>query len=130
MPGFDYIGSGEARNKKEAQGLAAQQFCQFLVENGLIDPSTLPSAPLPSAPLPSAPLDQPVQSLQSPADLRPPGVSQGPGNPLPRLTAHPQAPPIPPPPLYQNSLPGPSWGEGQMMTPFSQSYGGVLCIIL
>lgn len=45
MPGFDFIGYGEAGSKKEAQGVAARVFCKFLVEQGLIDPSTLP-APL------------------------------------------------------------------------------------
>ena len=45
VPGFEFIGCGEARSKKEAQGIAAKMFCQFLVEQGLIDASTLP-APL------------------------------------------------------------------------------------
>lgn len=45
VPGFEFIGCGEARSKKDAQGIAAKMFCQFLVEQGLIDPSTLP-APL------------------------------------------------------------------------------------
>ena len=45
MPGFDFIGYGEARNKKDAQGLAAKVFCKFLVEQGLISSQTLP-APL------------------------------------------------------------------------------------
>lgn len=45
VPGFEFIGCGEARSKKEAQGIAAKIFCQFLVEQGLIDSSTLP-APL------------------------------------------------------------------------------------
>ena len=42
---FDFIGCGEANNKKDAQSLAARSFCKFLVEQGLLDPSTLP-APL------------------------------------------------------------------------------------
>lgn len=45
VPGFEFIGYGEARSKKDAQGLAAKVFCKFLVEQGLIDPQTLP-APL------------------------------------------------------------------------------------
>ena len=45
VPGFDFIGYGEAGSKKEAQGIAARVFCKFLVERGLVDPSTLP-APL------------------------------------------------------------------------------------
>ena len=43
VPGFEFIGCGEARSKKEAQGIAAKMFCQFLVERELIDPSTLPT---------------------------------------------------------------------------------------
>lgn len=45
MPGFEFIGCGEAGSKKEAQGIAAKTFCSFLVEQGLVDRSTLP-APL------------------------------------------------------------------------------------
>ena len=45
MEDFDFIGCGEASNKKDAQSLAARSFCKFLVEQGLLDPSTLP-APL------------------------------------------------------------------------------------
>ena len=43
VPGFDFIGYGEASNKKEAQGGAAKTFCSFLVEQGLVDPHTLPT---------------------------------------------------------------------------------------
>lgn len=39
---FDFIGCGEAGSKKEAQSIAARSFCKFLVDQGLIDPSTLP----------------------------------------------------------------------------------------
>ncbi len=42
MPGFEFIGYGEAGSKKEAQGVAARVFCKFLVDQGLLDPSTLP----------------------------------------------------------------------------------------
>ena len=45
VPGFDFIGYGEASSKKDAQGGAAKMFCSFLVEQGLVDPRTLP-APL------------------------------------------------------------------------------------
>ena len=45
MAEFDFIGCGEASNKKDAQSLAARSFCKFLVEQGLMDPSSLP-APL------------------------------------------------------------------------------------
>lgn len=45
MDGFDFIGCGEANSKKDAQSLAARSFCKFLVEQGVLDPSTLP-APL------------------------------------------------------------------------------------
>ena len=43
MEGFDFIGCGEAGSKKDAQSLAARSFCKFLVEQGLLDPSTLPT---------------------------------------------------------------------------------------
>ena len=42
MEEFDFIGCGEASNKRDAQSLAAQSFCKYLVEQGLVDPSTLP----------------------------------------------------------------------------------------
>lgn len=43
VPGFDFIGYGEASSKKDAQGGAAKMFCSFLVEQGLVDPRTLPA---------------------------------------------------------------------------------------
>lgn len=43
VTGFDFIGCGEARNKKDAQGIAAREFCRFLVEQGLVDPKILPT---------------------------------------------------------------------------------------
>lgn len=42
MADFDFIGCGEAGNKKDAQSAAARSFCKFLAEQRLIDPSTLP----------------------------------------------------------------------------------------
>ena len=42
VPDFDFIGCGEAGSKKDAQSLAARSYCKFLVDQGLLDPSTLP----------------------------------------------------------------------------------------
>ena len=42
VPDFDFIGCGEGGSKKDAQSLAAKSYCQFLVEQGLLDPSMLP----------------------------------------------------------------------------------------
>lgn len=37
------MGCGEAKSKKDAQGKAAEMFCNLLVENGLVDRKELPS---------------------------------------------------------------------------------------
>ena len=37
------MGCGEAKSKKDAQGKAAEMFCNLLVENGLLDKKELPS---------------------------------------------------------------------------------------
>lgn len=47
MEGFEFIGYGEAKSKKDAQGTAAVSFCNFLVERGIISGASLP-APLDS----------------------------------------------------------------------------------
>eukprot|EP00117_Sycon_ciliatum_P013736 scpid107698/ scgid14283/ ATP-dependent RNA helicase A-like protein; DEAH box protein 9; Nuclear DNA helicase II len=36
LNGFDYVSCGEAKNKKEAQGLAAKQFLEYLVQGGQV----------------------------------------------------------------------------------------------
>ena len=43
VPGIDIIGCGEARNKKDAQGKAAEMLCNILSKNGMLDPKSLPS---------------------------------------------------------------------------------------
>ena len=47
MEGFEFIGYGEAKSKKDAQGAAAVTFCKFLVESGVVSAASLP-APLDS----------------------------------------------------------------------------------
>ena len=42
LPGITITGYGVARNKKEAQGEAARNFCEQLVEFKIISPSELP----------------------------------------------------------------------------------------
>ena len=42
MADFEFIGCGEAGSKKDAQSNAARSFCKFLVEQGLLDPASLP----------------------------------------------------------------------------------------
>ena len=42
VPGFDMMGCGEARSKKDAQGKAAEMFCNLLAEKGLVDRRELP----------------------------------------------------------------------------------------
>lgn len=42
VPGITFTGYGVARNKKEAQGEAARNFCEQLVEFKIISPSELP----------------------------------------------------------------------------------------
>lgn len=42
VQGHDFIGYGEAGNKKAAQGLAAERFVNYLVENGLVNAAELP----------------------------------------------------------------------------------------
>ena len=41
VTGYDFIGYGEARSKKEAQAQATQRFCGFLIEQGLIPPDAV-----------------------------------------------------------------------------------------
>ena len=40
--GFTYTGVGESNNKKEAQTIAAADFCKFLVESGLVEAVQIP----------------------------------------------------------------------------------------
>ena len=47
MEGFEFVGYGEAKSKKDAQGAAAVSFCKFLVEKGRVSAASLP-APLDS----------------------------------------------------------------------------------
>ena len=42
VSGHEFIGYGEARNKKTAQGLAAQMFVKHLVDEGIVSLSELP----------------------------------------------------------------------------------------
>ena len=43
VPGFDFIGCGDGRSKKDAQGLAAKSFAQFLVDQHLVPASAIVS---------------------------------------------------------------------------------------
>ena len=42
--GFEYIGTGSATNKKEAEQNAAKDFCGFLVGSGLVAADSLPAS--------------------------------------------------------------------------------------
>lgn len=42
MEGFQYVGAGNSTNKKDAQSNAARDFLQFLVRQGLVNPSDIP----------------------------------------------------------------------------------------
>lgn len=101
--------------------MAAQQFCNFLVENGLVDRNTLPSVPVEL-------IDQKVQPMSTfppTANFGQPDMPQRTDRPLPSnlpYARRPQTPPIPPP-LFQDSQPGPSWA-GNQGAPRPQSYGG------
>lgn len=94
VTGYDFIGCGEAKNKKEAQGLAAQKFCEFLTSAGFVNPSALPkppptnsadvdSASHPHTPTTSLPHSPPVSVLQP-----------QPAGPLIPPPPHPHTPPI------------------------------------
>ena len=44
VEGYDFVGFGEAKSKKDAQGAAAVSFCQFLVEGGHVTADSLPAS--------------------------------------------------------------------------------------
>ena len=44
LSGFEFVSCGEAKNKKEAQGLAAKQFLEHLVEQGRVPQDALAAA--------------------------------------------------------------------------------------
>ncbi|KAJ8300169.1 hypothetical protein KUTeg_021688 [Tegillarca granosa] len=43
VEGFDYVGVGNSTNKKDAQSNAAKDFIQFLVRQGLMQQSEVPT---------------------------------------------------------------------------------------
>ncbi len=116
MTGYDFIGCGEAKSKKEAQGLAAQKFCEFLVSAGFVNPSALPTPP----PTHSADVDSashPHAPPTPPPHLPPvSGLPPQPAGPLIPPPLHPHTPPTShphtplshshtPPPLHPNKPP-------------------------
>jgi ATP-dependent RNA helicase A len=42
IEGHNYVGAGNSANKKDAQSNAAKDFVQFLVRQGLLNPSEIP----------------------------------------------------------------------------------------
>ena len=42
VPGMTFVGHGVAKSKKEAQGVAAKDFCEQLVKFKIVSPSSLP----------------------------------------------------------------------------------------
>lgn len=42
--GFEYVGTGSATSKKEAEQRAAKDFCAFLVGAGLVQADSLPGS--------------------------------------------------------------------------------------
>ena len=89
MPGFDVMGCGEARSKKEAQGKAAEMFCNLLAERGIVDPKMLPSSGT-----------QPILNIMTPTEGKFPQDPPGPSH-------------YPPPPPHQlQSVPPLHPGEG------------------
>lgn len=45
VPGHDFIGCGEARNKTGAQAIAAESFVNYLKEKGMVQPGDDPTLP-------------------------------------------------------------------------------------
>lgn len=113
VPGFDFIGCGEARNKKDAQGLAAQLFCQFLVQSNLVDGASLPAT-----------IPEETQSSLPSANPTPPSVAQESSAPLLSLLPVAKQPEAPNshPPVSLSTQPGPSQSDARAVS--SQSDGG------
>lgn len=79
------MGCGEAKSKKDAQGKAAEMFCNLLAENGLLDKKELPSG----------------EGAEQ--NLAVTGISSGGGFPPPRPPAPSHFPP-PPPHQFQSNF--------------------------